>query len=221
MNYHVDSYKLWYEFLCRSNVEDWPLDIRETFGVERMTADEWWEENRRKFPETNRYEVAVIENQRDFEPNDQYAFNVVVYFHHPKHRIMKAFEKLVEQQQRVWGVEPSKEFPQFADYPLHRELSKATIKSLKTTLRVWDAYVEIGIEQRDRGILKKPDLYEVWMRAKTEDSLVFQFVTEEENGPDRALSRAIVRPHISRYLKWAKAIIINAQQGVFPCTEKL
>ena len=92
------------------------------------------------FPTTDRAEVSVIEDPSQIEPNDEYVFNVEVYFHHPKHRIMKAFEKLVDAEQKKWNVKTSEEFIQVTNFPLCREVNKATIKSLETTLRVWDAF---------------------------------------------------------------------------------
>lgn len=216
MNKHVRSYQLWYEFLCRSdNSNNWDSDVLQAFGDIKMPADKWWQKMHDSFPTTDRAEVSVIEDPSQIEPNDEYVFNVEVYFHHPKHRLMKAFKKLVDAEQKKWNVKTSEEFIQVTNFPLCREVNKSTIKSLETTLRVWDAYKEIEQENKAKGISKKPDLYEVWKRARTEDSLVFKDV-DDKNVLNETVNRETVRPHISRYLKWAEIIIANAQKKVFP-----
>jgi hypothetical protein len=215
MDKHSRSYQLWYEFLCRGEPEKWDPSILKAFGKEKMPAEEWWRKKHMNFPTTDRMEVTVIEDIIDFEPNDDFRCNVVIYLNHPKHRIIKAVKKVVIEQQKKWNLDPQDELIQVSNFPLYREVNWATIKSLETTLRVWDAYIFLQKENKAKEIQKRPDSYEIWKRAKTIDTLNYKELDLINKSSDSANSDT-VRPHISKYLKCARNIIANAQRGAFP-----
>lgn len=220
MDKHSRSYQLWYEFLCRGEPEKCDPKILKVFGKKRMPAEKWWRKKHKNFPTTDRMEVIVIQDISQFEPNDEFRCNVEIYLNHPKHRIIKALNKVVIEQQKKWNLDPQDELIQVSNFPLYREVDLGTIRSLETTLRVWDAYVFLKNENKSKGILKRPDSYEIWKRAKTPDTLNYTEVDLTNKSSESANSDT-VRPHISRYLNRARNIIDNAQRGAFPTFEEI
>lgn len=248
MSNHKNIYKLWYEFLCRSEPEDWCAEVQEIFGTEIMPAEDWWQKNFESFPETDKAEVTLIEDEDDFEPNNEFVINVAVYFHHSKPRILKAFAKIVDAQHLILKHMQEQEIQdkvssgiseediakeieikkaedkliQVTNMPLYRLINSDIIHSLETTLLVYDTYKSIEKEHDKLGIDKSPDLFEVWTRANTKDRL-----SRKENNPLKLSDKRVlpdikrqIRPRMSRYMKWANHIISNAKRGVFPSHHK-
>ena len=248
MSNHTKIYKLWYEFLCRSEPEGWCAEVQEIFGTEIIPVEDWWQKNFESFPETDKAEVSLIEDEGDFEPNDEFVINVAVYFHHSKPRIMKAFGKIIDaqhlklkriQEQEIQdkisrGISEediAKEMEikkaedkliQVTNMPLYRLVNSDIIHSLETTLLVYDTYKLIEKEYDKLGIDKSPDLFEVWERANTKDRL-----TRKEDNPLKLSDKyelpdikRQIRPKMSRYMKRADHIISNAKRGVFPSHHK-
>ena len=248
MSNHKKIYKLWYEFLCRSEPEEWCAEVQEMFGSEILPAEDWWQKNFNSFPETDKAEVTLIDDEGDFEPNNEFVINVAVYFHHSKPRIMKAFGKIVDaqllklkqiQEQEIQDkisrgiskediakeleiIKAEDKLIQVTNMPLYRLINSDIIHSLETTLLVYDTYKLIEKEYELLGIEKSPDLFKVWERANTKDRLT----RKEDNKyklSDKLVLKDIkrqIRPRMSRYMKRANHIISNAKRGVFPSHNK-
>lgn len=205
MNEKTEPYRLWFEYVRRSNPANWTQKVVDVFGdVWASEFDEWWDDRSEYFLPPEPVPLVVIEDLADYmrwEPGTFDELKEVVVMCNldvPKRALMQAFEKLLDElHERKMGR------PAFNDWgDLFKLEARPDTHALQVRLDVFDArskglnYVEIA--DALNLIDRKTDLWKM-------------------NTPkDLAAQKAVKQSTVSRYLKEVASLIEHVEAGVFP-----
>lgn len=205
MNPELLPYKLWFEYVRRSNPANWTQEVIDVFGdVWASDFDDWWEVRSEYFLPPEPVPLVVIEDLADYMRWEPGAFDelkevvVMCNLDVPKRTLMQAFEKLLDElHERKMGR------PSFNDWgDLFKLDARPDTHALQVRLDVFDArlkglsYVEIA--DTLNLIDRKTGLWKL------------------DTPKDLAAQKAVKQSTVSRYLKEAEALIRNVEAGVFP-----
>lgn len=209
MNQELLPYKLWFEYVRRSNPANWTQKVIDVFGDVWAASDfdEWWELRSEYFLPPEPVPLVVIEDHDDYVRwapgtfDDLKEVVVLCNLDVPKRTLMLAFEELLDElHERKMGR------PSFNDWgDLFKLESRPDTNALQVRLNVFDEQAKkldyVQIADTLKLIDRKTDL---WKRSTPKDLLA---------------QKAVKQSTVSRYLKDFGALIKNVELGIFPSTK--
>jgi len=200
-----EIYRLWYEYLTRSNRTDWIKKVRGDFTDITDGFDAWWAANEHLFePQCDRFLVnrlSVDQDLSDYKGSEDMVMIVEVNLLETKANLIKGFEALLIAEHP--GKPGKPKYDDFCEYTLRAHPDAPTVKALQTTLHVYDACKERG----------EKTLWEVG----DECGLIPDYsVKKPKVGADKTECMHRLEAEVCRHLREAEMILKNVARGDFP-----
>jgi hypothetical protein len=201
-------YEMWYEFLKRTDPNDWSVAVKRDFmGVMEQDFEEWFFDAYFKIFSPAALGVAPVRQYSDpgdIRFNSKTDMIIVVDLSRPKDRLMKSIDFLLDLKQPLRKLGRAK----FHQLPAKYMFAKRPdIEALKIVLDVHDA-------KRDH-----PDwtLWEVGSYLqKLHPILLKQKLNKTDTVAVRTAKQKVLTATFGRYLARAEKIKAGVVKGVFP-----
>lgn len=195
-----DPHYYWYETLQRSNEEDWWERLK-TYLQKQATYEEWYEKYKDLFSGPERLIVGVVENKEQYLPNDKFGITVSINLTYPTSEIVDAIKNLLQEHQTTRIGTP--DFDDSAD--VFQLASQPDCRTLKILLDVYDL---LNVSEES-----KPTLYEVGVQLELSPKSV---ITDDDTPKDIRDKTTAMNSLVSKYYRWSRELIKNAEEGFFP-----
>lgn len=190
----------WYETLQRSNEENWYNKLKS--HLEKVdTYEEWYGKYKSLFSGPTRAPVYIIQNVAQYAPIDQYGLAISIQLAYPASEILESVKNLLKEHQTTHRRRP--EFDDWAD--VFELASQPDCPTLKILLDVYDL-LNVADDV-------KPTLYEVGVQLKLSPKSV---ITSDDTPKDIRDKTTAMNSLVSRYHRWSRELIANAEEGFFP-----
>ncbi|MES2181293.1 MAG: hypothetical protein V4493_04250 [Pseudomonadota bacterium] len=200
VRYLDDYHYYWYETLQRSNEENWWERLK-TYLQKQETYEVWFEKYKKLFSGPERLTVEVVESKEQYLPNDKFGITVSINLTYPTAEILDAMKSLLQEHQTTRVGTP--DFDDCAD--VFQLASQPDYHTLKVLLDVYDL-LNVSEELR-------PTLYEVGVQLKLSLQSV---ITHNDSPKDIRDKTTAMNSLVSRYYRWSRELIKNAEEGFFP-----
>lgn len=194
-----DPYYYWYETLQRSDTANW-YDGMKANLTKSDTYEEWYRKYNAYFIKNNESSAAcVIDSQKQYEASDPYRLLISIQLNYPTNEIVEAVKNILKDQQSFQRSDPDVidlgTVFQFASNP--------DCPTLKTLLEVYDL---LNVESQ-------PTLYDVGVQLELSPKSV---IDNEDSPKDKRDKTTTMNSLVSKYYRWSKELIANAEEGFFP-----
>lgn len=211
---HEKPYRLWYDYLKETNIDDWSAEVREDFaGVFSESFEQWflhaqfdlWMPRKAHTPPVREYksgnDVVLKENE----------LLLVLDLTKPKDALLRSIEFLLWLRQEPRGAGR----PEFRQNPIKYPFARRPdISSLEIALTTW----RLVEKHKD-----DPD-WPMWRigqeLSKTFGIMKNDRIKEREDGSyddlDIVSKQKELDKHTWRYIKMAKAVLDGVTKGIFP-----
>jgi hypothetical protein len=200
VKYLEDPYYYWYETLRRSDEANWYDRMKANLKL-FDTYEEWYETYKKSFAVHADTPVFVIDDLKQYEPNNQYGLTVSIQLTYPANEILDAVKNLLKEYQS-----PHRGRLNWDDLGDIFQLSSvADCPTLKILLDVYDL---LNVPEAS-----KPSFYEVGMQLELSPKSVIE---ESDSPKDIRDKTTTMNSLVSKYYRWSKELIANAEEGFFP-----
>ncbi len=200
VKYIEDPYYYWYETLQRSNEENW-YDRMKSNLKQFDTYEAWYENYKKLFTVHAGSPVYVIDDINQYEHNDQYGLTVSIQLTYPANEILDAVKNILKEYQN-----PHRGRPQLDDLgDIFQLASMADYSTLKILLDVYDL---LNVSEE-----LKPSFYEVGVELDLSPKSVIEPGDSPKDIRDKTTT---MNSLVSKYHRWSKELISNAEEGFFP-----
>ena len=200
VKYLEDPYYYWYETLQRSNQANW-YDRMKLKLKQFDTYEAWYETYRKFFSVDAGSPVFVIDDSKQYEPNYLYGLTVSLQLNYPANEILDAVKNILKEYQNSHRGRLSAD--DLGD--IFQLSSIADCPTLKVLLDVYDL-----LNVPDES---KPSFYEVGMQLKLSPKSVIEPGDSPKEIRDKTTT---INSLVSKYHRWSKELIANAEEGFFP-----
>lgn len=200
VRYLDDIYYYWYETLQRSNDENWWERLK-TYLQKQETYEVWCEKYKALFSGPERLPVELVKSKEQYLPNDKFGITVSINLTYPTVEILEAMKNLLQVHQTTRVGTP--DFDDSAD--VFQLASQPDCPTLKILLDVYDL-LNVSEELR-------PTLYEIGVQLNLSPQSV---ITNNESPKDMRDKTTAMNSLVSRYYRWSRELIKNAEEGFFP-----
>lgn len=200
VKYLEDPYYYWYETLRRSDEANW-YDRMKANLKQFDSYEAWYETYKKYFTVHAGSPVYVIDDIKQYEPNDQYGLTVSIQLTSPANEILEAVKNILKEYQN-----PHRGRLNMDDLGDIFQLSSiADCPTLKILLDVYDL-----LNVPDES---KPSFYEVGVQLELSPKSVIE---EGDSPKDIRDKTTTMNSLVSKYHRWSKELIANAEEGFFP-----
>lgn len=200
VKYLEDPYYYWYETLQRSNQANW-YDRMKLKLKQFDTYEAWYETYRKFFSVDAGSPVFVIDDSKQYEPNYLYGLTVSLQLNYPANEILDAVKNILKEYQNSHRGRLSAD--DLGD--IFQLSSIADCPTLKVLLDVYDL-----LNVPDES---KPSFYEVGMQLELSPKSVIEPGDSPKEIRDKTTT---INSLVSKYHRWSKELIANAEEGFFP-----
>lgn len=207
----MNMYRLWYEYLRRSDRGQWTARVRANFDGSFASFDEWWGYHKDLFKPLEPFYVDQLhyyENLSQFEGDDM-SLIVHVNLYESKRALRKAFGELLDK------VHPRKrgkpKFENHAEFPLLSRPEVPTVNYLDKTLDVYDAWINRGV-----GAGRK----RLWEIGDEEKISPDHSITKPKKNADLDYNKRILTILVRKRITAANRILSGVTKGDFPALRK-
>ncbi len=195
-----DPYYYWYETLQRSNDENWNANLKK--NLEKLDSyEDWYRKHKALFTGLPRAPVYIIENINQYNPNAKIGLAVSIQLDYPASEILEAVKHVLKEHQTT--QRGRLEIQDWAD--VFEFSSQPDCPTLKILLDVYD---ELNVPDE-----VKPTLYEVGERLNLSPKSV---ITSDDTPKEIRDKTTAMNSLISKYHRWSRELISNAEEGFFP-----
>jgi hypothetical protein len=200
VKYLEDPYYYWYGTLRRSDEANWYDRMKANLKL-FDTYEEWYETYKKSFAVHADTPVFVIDDIKQYEPNNQYGLTVSIQLTYPANEILDAVKNLLKEYQS-----PHRGRLNWDDLGDIFQLSSvADCPTLKILLDVYDL---LNVPEAS-----KPSFYEVGVKLELSPKSVIE---EGDSPKDIRDKTTTMNSLVSKYYRWSKELIANAEEGFFP-----
>jgi hypothetical protein len=200
VKYLEDPYYYWYGTLRRSDEANWYDRMKANLKL-FDTYEEWYETYKKSFAVHADTPVFVIDDLKQYEPNNQYGLTVSIQLTYPANEILDAVKNLLKEYQS-----PHRGRLNWDDLGDIFQLSSvADCPMLKILLDVYDL---LNVPEAS-----KPTFYEVGVQLELSPKSVIE---EGDSPKDIRDKTTTMNSLVSKYYRWSKELIANAEEGFFP-----
>lgn len=200
VKYLDDPYYYWYETLQRSNDENWWSRLK-TYIQKQDTYEAWYEKYKDLLSVPERLPVEIVENKEQYLPNNKFGITVSINLTYPTSEILDALKNLLQEHQNTRVGTP--DLDDSAD--VFQLSSKPDCPTLKVLLDVYDI-LNVAEEL-------KPSLYEVGVQLDLSPKSV---IADDDTPKDIRDKTTAMNSLVSKYHRWSRELIKNAEEGFFP-----
>ena len=198
---HLDDHHYyWYETLQRSNEDNWWGRLT-TYLQKQETYEVWFDKYKKLFSGPERLPVEVVKSKEQYLPNDKFGITVSINLTYPTVEILDAMKNILQIHQTSRVGTP--DLDDWAD--VFQLASQPDCLTLKILLDVYDL---LNVSEEVR-----PTLYEVGVQLKLSPQSV---ITQDDTPKDIRDKATAMNSLVSRYYRWSRELIKNAEEGFFP-----
>lgn len=204
----TDPYKCWFEYLKKTDRNEWSEDVAEDFGeIKNITFEQWWPDHKHLFTKVVPVVIEEIVTQQELEELEGWVEDpdmaiLAVHTYLPQRNIKAALKEWLEKKNLNKRGTPKFNDDFVFSYGLERQ---AKTQMLGQALKV---YVAVQSE-RQKPKDKQRCYYEI------EDEL--KLINKEEWGTQYTpRDRDTQTQTVSRYYRIAKQVIEGVKFGEFP-----
>lgn len=200
VKYIEDPYYYWYKTLQRSNGANW-YDRMKSNITKVDTYEDWNEKYKKLFTSQAGSPVYVIDNIKEYEHNDHYGLTLSIQLTYPANEILDAVKNILKDYQN-----PHRGRPKLDDLgDIFQLASAADCATLKTLLDVYDL---LNVSEE-----LKPSFYEVGDQLGLSPNSIIEAGDTPKDIRDKTTT---MNSLVSKYHRWSKELIANAEEGFFP-----
>lgn len=200
VKYQNDIHYYWYETLQRSNEENWWERLK-TYLQKQETYELWSEKYKALFSGPERLPIEVVQNKEQYLPNDKFGITVSINLTYPTIEILDAMKNLLQTHQTTRVGTP--DLDDCSDvFQLASQPDCATLKILL------DVYDLLNVPEESR-----PSLYDVGVQLDLSPQSV---IADNDSPKDIRDKTTAMNSLVSRYYRWSRELIKNAEEGFFP-----
>lgn len=215
MSNETELYRLWHKFLRRSDHSQWTPKVKRHFGDPHVPFRTWWDRHKSLFATHvdpfHAQRIQVNYRLSSHAEDEPYMF-LMINLYSKKSEIFRALREIIRDEfQRSKGKPPYDGWD--ADFPLTGRPEERTIRRLKRTLKVYDAWVKNN-GKNDRN---KAALWEIAHRLKLNES---HSEALEKGGKAASDAKRRLTVAVRDHVKHAENIIKLVCIGQFPVAKK-
>lgn len=200
VKYVNDPHYYWYETLQRSNEDNWWKRLK-TYVHKQPTYEVWVEKYKDLLSVPERLPVEIVESREQFLPNNKFGITVSINLTYPTNEILDAMKNLLQAHQNTRVGSP--DLNDWAD--VFQLASIPDCPTLKVLLDVFDL---LNVPEE-----LQPTLYEVGVQLDLSPKSV---IADDDSPKDIRDKTTAMNSLVSKYYRWSKELIKNAEEGFFP-----
>lgn len=200
VKYVEDPHYYWYETLQRSDEGNWWKRLK-TYIHKQDTYEQWYEKYQDLLSVPERLPVEIVANKEQYLANNKFGITVSINLTYPSNEILEAIKNLLQEHQNTRVGTP--DLDDTAD--VFQLASQPDCPTLKILLDVYDI-LNVAEEAQ-------PSLYEVGVQLDLSPKSV---IAEDDTPKEIRDKTTAMNSLVSKYYRWSKELIKNAEEGFFP-----